>query len=202
MCSVLLCAFRSAHACVCGGVFVDVLERASVPRAILSVYKDVCECVRALVRLHRRLGGVSTRRCWRIVRRVGRRLRTIAHRRSAPPALCGRQTRPTVQRDTRPTRESRSSADAVGDAASGPVGGPNGAAAAATACARRAHTRTPQLLQRAGVCARACACRWCCRSRRWPAGKLCDYQVLGVLEVLADTVRVSPALRRYGASRG
>jgi hypothetical protein len=34
----------------------------------------------------------------------------------------------------------------------------------------------PQLWQRTGVCARACACRWCCRSRRWPAGKLRDYQ--------------------------
>jgi hypothetical protein len=120
---------------------------------------------------------------------------------------------PTV--DTRPTRGSRSSADAVGDAASGPVGGPSGAAAAATACTHRAQTRTPQLLQRVGVCARACACRRCCRSRRWPAGKprlpatrtsavkscmkLCE--VLGVRRT-HGYVRVSPALCRSGASRG
>jgi hypothetical protein len=162
MCSVLLCPFRSACVCVCGGVFVDVSERAGVRVFLgLSVYKA------ARVRLccmssYQRLGGVSARRCWRIVRRVGRGLRRIAHRRCEPRALRGRQTQPT--------RGSRSSADAVGDA----VGGPSGAAA--TACAHKAHTRMPQLWQRVGVCARACACRRCCRSRRWPAGKLRNYQ--------------------------
>ena len=72
-----------------------------------------------------------------------------------------------------------------------------------------AHTSHRRSSCRARVCARSCACRWRCRSRRWPAGKLCDCprhspeaargrarlcEVLGVLEVLTDTVRVSPAL--------
>ena len=48
------------------------------------------------------------------------------------------------------------------------------AIAAALRSPQAAHTRLtrmPRLLQRVGVCARAFACRRCCRSRRWPAGK-------------------------------
>ncbi len=132
----------------------------------------------------------------------------IAHQRLALPCLArhGSVCLQCVPQHTQPTRESRSSADAVGDAAGGPAGGPGGAAAA-TACAHHHGSHEDGRGScRARVCARACACRWRGRSRRWPAGKaprspatqtrgrtrLCE--VLGVLEVLKYTVRVSPAL--------
>jgi hypothetical protein len=171
--------------CVC----VVCFSARSVPRVPASVrvclrggfrarecssgYLSIKMCVRACVR-----SSATLPSSWRPVRSqvwadCPPRWPLPVHNR--PSVLCTAcLVWPTV--DTRPTRGSRSSADAVGDAASGPVGGPNGAAAAATACAHRAHTRTPQLLQRVGVCAQACACRRCCRSRRWPAGKLRDCQ--------------------------
>ncbi len=190
--------------CACGRV------RLPRVRVRVCVCACVCACVCVLVRLHRRLGGLRCRRSGRILRRVSRCLRPKSPIVAAAACLALRGRQPGLQcvpQHTRPTRGSRSSADAVGDAAGGPAGGPGGAVAA-TACAHHhgSHEPWPQLLQRARVCARACACKWCCRSRRWPAGKAprspatptrgrtrpCE--VLGVLGELTNTVRVSPAL--------
>ncbi len=195
----------------------------------VGVRACACVCVRVLVRwsAYRRLGGLRCGRSGRMLRRVGRRLRpnrlesallpplafaspclarpgsvclqcVPQHTRAYPwVPLLGRCRRRRRRRSSRRSRR----------------------------CCRRHSLRTPSrltracLLQllRARVCARACACRWRGRSRRWPAGKaarlpatqprggtrLCEVLgVLGVLGVLIDTVRVSPARGRDGASRG
>jgi hypothetical protein len=125
--------------------------------ACACVRACVCECVCAgpLVRLHRRLGGLCCRRFGRILCRVGRRLRRNRLEPALPPpcrARPGSVCLQCVPQHTRPTRGSRSSADAAGDAAGSPAGDPGGAAAA-TACAHYhgSHEPSPQLMPRAGL---------------------------------------------------
>ena len=197
MCSVLLCPFRSACVCVCGGVFVDVSERAGVRVFLgLSVYKAArvracaaCPVVPASWRRERSqvLADCPPRWPWPAQNRPSA-LRAACPAWPADSAyprvpLLGRCRRRCRRRSQRCCRHSLRTQGSHEDAAA--VAARGGLRTSLRmqmvlpfspmACRRQA-PKLPATLSRAGT--------------SWT--RLCE--VREVLEVLTDNVRVSPAL--------